>query len=81
MSNNSVPLVEAYLELPIWARISLGSMAMKRLSTFPKAPALLEAYNQIIYCHIQDTRLGLQSYYSAEIEPAYSTLHLSKLGC
>ena len=31
-------------------------MAMKRCSTFPKAPALLEHHHQIVLCHIQDTR-------------------------
>ena len=31
-------------------------MAMKGYSSFPKAPALLKPHDQIILCHIQDTR-------------------------
>ena len=44
--------------LPLLARLDLGAMAMKGYSAFPKAPALLEPHHQIVYCHIQDTRLG-----------------------
>ena len=31
---------------------------MKGYSVFPKAPALLEHYHQIVKCHIKDTRWG-----------------------
>ena len=44
--------------LPLQARVDLGAMAMKGYSAFPKAPALLEPYHQIVYCHIQDTPWG-----------------------
>ena len=46
-------------------------MAMNRCSAFPKAPALLECHNQIVPCHIQDTRSG-ETYFSAEIQSVYS---------
>ena len=45
--------------LPLRVRIDLWAMAMKGLSTFPKAPASLEPHFQIIYCHIQDTSWGI----------------------
>ena len=48
-------------------------MAMKGCSTFPKAPALLQPHHQIIEYHIQDTRLGGESYLSAEMQSVYST--------
>ena len=32
-----------------------NTIAMKWYSAFPKAPALLEPYHQIVLCHIQDT--------------------------
>ena len=34
--------------LPLWPRVYLGAMAIKGYSTFPKAPALLESYHQIV---------------------------------
>ena len=40
--------------LPFRVRVDLGVMAMNGFSAFPKA--LLEPYNQIVKCHIQDTR-------------------------
>ena len=58
--------------LPLWARVDLGAMAMKGYSALPKAPAILEPYHQIVYCHIQDTHCG-GSYPSAEMQPVYST--------
>ena len=58
--------------LPFRARVDLGAMAMKGYSAFPKAPASLEPYHQIVYCHIQDTRWGW-SYPSAEVQSVYST--------
>ena len=44
---------------------------MKGYSAFSKAPALMEAYLQIVLCHIQDTRWG-KSCFSAEIQLVYS---------
>ena len=44
--------------LSLRARVDLGTMAMKKYSAFPKAPALLESYHQIVSCHIQDTCCG-----------------------
>ena len=38
--------------LPIWARVDLGTKAVKGYSTFPRAPALLETHHQIVLCHI-----------------------------
>ena len=37
--------------LPLRARVDLGAMTMKGYSTFPKTPALLEPYNQIVFRH------------------------------
>ena len=34
--------------LPRQARVDLGAMAMEGYSAFPKAPALLEPYHQIV---------------------------------
>ena len=45
--------------LPLWARGDLGAMAIKWYSSFPKAPVLLEPHQQIIKCHIQNTREGV----------------------
>ena len=39
--------------LPFRARVDLGAVPMKRYSAFPKAPALLEPYHQIVLCHIR----------------------------
>ena len=54
--------------LQLRARVNQGAMAMKRYSTFPKAPALLEPHHQIVWHHIQDSYWGnlnpLQSVYS-----------------
>ena len=47
-----------YQVLQLLARLDLGAMAMKRYSTFPKAPALLKPHHQIVLCHIKDTRWG-----------------------
>ena len=58
--------------LPLRARVDLGTMAMKGISAFPKAPATLELYHQIVLCHIQDARLR-RSYPSAEKLSVYST--------
>ena len=33
---------------PLQARVNLGAMAMQGYSTFPKIPALLEPYLQIV---------------------------------
>ena len=41
---------------PLWSRVDLGAVVVKGHSAFPKAPALLEPYHQIVKCHIQDTR-------------------------
>ena len=40
-------LIGPYQVLPLGAIEDLVAMAMKRYSAFPKAPALLEAHNQI----------------------------------
>ena len=45
---------------------------MKGYSEFPKALALLEHHDQIVQCHIQDTRWG-GPYPSAEKQFVYST--------
>ena len=34
--------------IPLRARVGLRAMAMKGYSTFPKAPASVEPYNQIV---------------------------------
>ena len=39
-----------------WARVDLGTMAMKELSAFTKARAIVEPHHQIVLCHKQDTR-------------------------
>ena len=44
--------------LPLRARVDRVAMARKGYSAFPKAPALLEPHDQIVLCHIQDTRWG-----------------------
>ena len=46
-------------------------MAMKKYSTFPKAPVLLEPHHQIVKCHIQDPLWW--SFPSAEKQSVYST--------
>ena len=53
--------------------MNLEAMAMKGYSAFPKDPALLKPHNQIVSCHIQDSRLGWGSYSSAEMQSVYST--------
>ena len=45
--------------LPLWARVDQEVMAMKGYSIFPKAPTLLELHDQIVECHIWDTRWGI----------------------
>ena len=50
--------IGAYQVRPCWARVDLGAMAIKGCSAFPKAPALLKPYYQIVQCHIQNTRCG-----------------------
>ena len=63
-----------YLVLPLRARLELGTMAMKRYSTFPKAPALLKLHHQIVLC---PTRNSLEeSYPSAKIQSMYSAAPL-----
>ena len=42
------PEIGPYQVLPLWARVDLGAMAMKRYSAFSKAPALLEPHHQIV---------------------------------
>ena len=41
--------------VPLWARVDLGTMAMKGCSALPKASVSLEPHDQIASCHIQDT--------------------------
>ena len=47
-------------------------MAMKKYSTFLKAPGL-QPHHEMVQCHIQDTRWGKGSYPSAVMQSAYST--------
>ena len=42
------PFIGPYQLLPLWAKMDLRVMAMKRYSTFPEAPALLEPHHQIV---------------------------------
>ena len=42
------PLDRAHQVLPLKAKVDLGGLAMKGCSIFPKLPALLEPYHQII---------------------------------
>ena len=42
------PLIGLYQVLPFRARVDLEAMAIKECSTFPKTPALLEPYHQIV---------------------------------
>ena len=67
------PYIGPYQVLPLRARVDLEAMAMKGYSAFPKAPALLEPYHQIIYCHIRTLVVGGVSYPSAEKQSVYST--------
>ena len=46
------PSIRPYLVLPLRTRIELGAMVMNGCSVFPKAPALLGPYHQIVWCHI-----------------------------
>ena len=59
--------------VPSWARVDLRVMAMKRYSSFPKAPALLEPHHQIVLCHIKDTQrrslTPLQGYSQCILQP------------
>ena len=59
--------------LPLRARVDLGAMAIKGYSALPKAPESLEPRHEIVYCHIQDTRMGGGSYSAAEVQSVYST--------
>ena len=56
VSNNSIWPIVPFQVQPLWAKVDLAVMAMKRYSAFPKAPLLLEPHHQIVWCHIQDTR-------------------------
>ena len=58
--------------LPFRARVDLGAMSMKGYSAFPKAPALLEPHNQIVWCHIQDNH-GAGYNPPAEVQSVYPT--------
>ena len=50
-----------------------GRMPMKGCSVFPKAQVLLEPHHQIVYCHIQGTRLVKEAYPSAGLQSVNST--------
>ena len=64
--------------LPLWIRVDLGAMAMKRYSTFPKTPVLLEHHYQIVECHILKT-LWVRGYYSfTEVQSTYPTALVDK---
>ena len=52
---------------------TLGTMAMKRYSIFPRAPAVLIPHHQIVSCHIQDTHWRVGSYPSTEMHSVYPT--------
>ena len=56
--------------LSLRAKVDLGTMAMKRYSAFPKAPALVEPHHQMVSCHIQDARWGVYS--SSEMQLVFS---------
>ena len=38
------PSIDPYLVLPLWARVDLGTIAIKGYSAFPKVAALLEPH-------------------------------------
>ena len=74
MSTISIWLINRTLSvLPLRARVDLGAMTMNGYSTFPKAPALFEPHNQIVYCHKQDTRWEQECYTSLGMHSVYST--------
>ena len=58
--------------LPHRARVDLEPTTMKRYSAFPKAPAFLEPYHQIVKCHIS-TFIREGGSYSSE-KMLYSTV-------
>ena len=68
--------------LPLQARTDQRVIAMKRyMASFSKAPALLEPYYQIVWCHIQDTHCGggiFLSLYRDAVDVFYSP---NQLGC
>ena len=47
-------MIEPYQVPELRARVDLGAMVMKVYSAFPKAPALLTPYYQIVLCPIQN---------------------------
>ncbi len=55
--------------LSLWARVDLGALAMKGLSTFPKAPGLtIRLFSIIIRTLFREV-----SYPSAEVQSVYYT--------
>ena len=54
MSSSSI-YIGPYQVLLLQAKVDLGVMAMKRYSTFPKAPALLKAHYQMLFNVISRT--------------------------
>ena len=68
-----------YQVLPLRCEMELGAMAMKRYSTFPSDPTLLEPRHYIVWCHIQNSHSwGGGSYPSAELQSVYSA---APVGC
>ena len=89
MRNSSIrPKERPYLVLTLRTRLNLTVVAMKRYSAFPKAPAFLEPYHQIVQYLNQlvysaaaaaaDWTIGHslvwggESYPSAEMQSVYS---------
>ena len=66
-----------YQVLPLYVRMDLPTMAIKRYSTFPEAPGLKRHRSNGLVSY-QGHSLG-RSYPSADIQSAYSSL--SRLGC
>ncbi len=61
-----------YQVQPFLARVDRGAMAMKGCSAFPKAPASLEPYHQIVVI-FRTLIVGGEYYPSAGVQSVYST--------
>ena len=62
-------------------REDLVAIAMKGYSVFPKAPALLEPYSQIVLCHIQNIRyrVGVSLLWRETVGVFYSPIRQGKI--
>ena len=58
--------------LRLRTRVDVEAMVIKGYSAFPKTRALLEPYNQIVYCHISDTSCRGKSHPSTEVQSVIS---------